>query len=153
MKRVVKWLHVLIKAELGNDGHNKCGMPIKKASVKSKAAEANFLTRYTASGLTLCAFESVVSICVRSRLYIVAGEPFKEGDRYLRAFAAKDITSLKHLPHLTADQWLMLAQWFVLALQDGHGVLTPHATVVRTNGHVVVLRPCCGPHYWLTALC
>lgn len=72
------------------------------------------------------------TVCVFSyRLQIVAGSGFKDGQRFLRPFSAADLTSLDKLPHLTGDQWLMLAQWIPLALQDGEGILSPDKNLVR----------------------
>lgn len=68
---------------------------------------------------------------VPNRLHIAAGRGFSDGVRKLRQFGAADVTSLLHLPHLSGDHWLVLAQWLPLALQDGHGVLSWQATEVH----------------------
>ena len=49
IKRVLKWLHHLIKSELGNPGRNKAGAPVMNSSARSKAAESRFLNRCSIS--------------------------------------------------------------------------------------------------------
>jgi hypothetical protein len=53
---------------------------------------------------------------------------FNEGGRRLKAFG--NITDLSDLPVLTGDEYEMLAQWLVVVLHDGSGILSPTSTKV-----------------------
>ena len=57
---------------------------------------------------------------------------FSDGERFLRGFSG--VTSLDNLPHIPGDEWLMLAQWFPLILQDGEGILAPGPCQVCDSG-------------------
>ena len=60
----------------------------------------------------------------------MASSGFKDGKHQLRPFQAKDFATISSLPGMTASDWMSLAQWTLLALQDGEGVLTVKATEV-----------------------